>query len=124
MLNGHSIAEEAAVYPALAEEGQAMANTAYAEQATAKMKMAALERTDPMSQDYLDQLEQLKTAVLHHAYREESDWFLDLRETASPDVQATVTKRFREEFDRYISGDAESDEGSRATKERFFTLPD
>jgi len=52
LLPGHSLAEEAAVYPALAAEHQAgHAELAYQEQSAAKMEMGLLERLDPMSED-------------------------------------------------------------------------
>jgi hypothetical protein len=53
----HSVAEEVAVYPAMAanhEVGQA--ELAYQEQAAAKMEMGLLERLDPESQDFHDKL--------------------------------------------------------------------
>ncbi|GEM_PF-2451762 len=57
LLTGHSIAEEAAIYPALAADKQVgHAELAYQEQSAAKMEMGLLERLDPMSQDYLDKL--------------------------------------------------------------------
>src|ERR1700709_2647948 len=57
LLSGHSQAEEAVIYPALAQAGkQGHANTAYTEQVAAKQQMAALEVMDPMSEDYLDNL--------------------------------------------------------------------
>jgi hypothetical protein len=54
LLTGHSIAEEAVVYPALAHAGhKVQATLAYTEQVAAKMQMAALDHLDPMSEDYL-----------------------------------------------------------------------
>lgn len=44
VLNGHSLAEEIVLYPAMAQHGHKMqAGVAYSEQTTAKMQMAELE---------------------------------------------------------------------------------
>lgn len=103
LLTGHAMAEEAVIYPALAQAGkQGHANTAYTEQAAAKMQMAALETMDPMSQDYLDKLGHLEGAVLTHVYQEESDWFLDLKRNAPEADQRRAAARYAEEYGRYI----------------------
>jgi hypothetical protein len=105
LLNGHSMAEEAAIYPALAQSGKlGHANTAYTEQAAAKMQLAALETLDPLSDDYLDKLGHLEGAVATHVYQEESDWFQYMKEFASAEVQAHATARYSEEYGRYIEG--------------------
>lgn len=105
LLNGHAMAEEAVIYPALAQQGkQGHANTGYTEQAAAKMQLAALETLDPMSEDYLDKLGHLEGAVLTHVYQEESDWFPYMKEFASAEAQARATARYKEEHGRYIEG--------------------
>jgi hypothetical protein len=105
LLNGHAMAEEAVIYPALAQEGkQGHANTAYTEQAAAKMQLAALETMDPLSEDYLDKLGHLEGAVQTHVYQEESDWFLYMKEFAPEEAQAHATARYEEEYGRYIDG--------------------
>ena len=106
LLTGHTMAEEGVIYPALAHaDKQGHANTAYAEQAAAKMQLAALDYLDPMNQDYLDKLGHLEGAVLTHVYQEESDWFLDLKKTASAADQMRATARYAEEYGRYMGGD-------------------
>jgi hemerythrin superfamily protein len=105
LLTGHTMAEEGVIYPALAHaEKQGHANTAYTEQAAAKMQLAALEYLDPMSQDYLDKLGHLEGAVATHVYQEESDWFLNLKKNASPADQERATVRYAEEYGRYMAG--------------------
>ena len=105
VLNGHSLAEEVVLYPALAKNGEkGHAGMAYTEQTTAKMQMAELERIDPDDQAWLDKLEHIRGAVLHHIYEEEGTWFLELKEKA-PD-QAFLTLRFTEEYERYSRGAA------------------
>ncbi|PZR36935.1 hemerythrin domain-containing protein [Caulobacter segnis] len=105
VLNGHSLAEEVVLYPALAKSGEkGHAGMAYTEQTTAKMQMAELERIAPEDQAWFDKLEHIRGAVLHHIYEEEGTWFLELKEKA-PD-QAFLTLRFAEEYERYSRGAA------------------
>lgn len=107
VLTGHSIAEEAAIYPALAADKQvAHAELAYQEQSAAKMEMGLLERLNPMSEDYLDKLGHIEGAVAHHVYSEEGTWFLELAKDLSAADHAMITKRYKEEFDRYVGNDA------------------
>ena len=107
ILTGHSVAEEAAIYPALAADKQVgHAELAYQEQSAAKMEMGLLERLDPMSQDYLDKLEHIRGAVAHHVYSEEGTWFLELAKDVGPEEQAMITQRYKEEFERYTMAPA------------------
>lgn len=103
ILTGHSIAEEAAIYPALAADKQVgHAEMAYQEQSAAKMEMGLLERLDPMSQDYLDKLEHIRGAVAHHVYSEEGTWFPQLVRDVAPGEQDMIGRRYAEEFERYV----------------------
>jgi hemerythrin superfamily protein len=103
VLNGHSLAEEVVLYPALAKNGEkAHAGLAYTEQTTAKMQMAELERIDPATDAWRDKLEHIRGAVLHHMFEEEGTWFLELKDKA-PD-QEFLTRRFAEEYRRYAFG--------------------
>jgi hypothetical protein len=107
LLTGHSIAEEAAIYPALAADKQVgHAELAYQEQSAAKMEMGLLERLDPMSEDYLDKLGHIEGAVAHHVYSEEGTWFTELAESASAEDQARIGQRYAEEYGRYMGVDA------------------
>jgi hypothetical protein len=107
LLTGHSIAEEAVLYPAIARAGEkGHATMAYTEQSAAKMQMAALEDMDPMSQDYLDKLGHLEGAVKHHVYEEEETWFIELKEKAPAADQPRITDRFKEQFERYMGVDS------------------
>jgi hemerythrin superfamily protein len=100
VLNGHSLAEEVVLYPALvAIDAAGDAQTAYAEQTEAKIEMAALERLSPPSPDWAAQLEKIEAAVLAHMEAEETTWFLQIK-NGYPD-QAKLTARYREEFERY-----------------------
>jgi hemerythrin superfamily protein len=107
VLTGHSNAEESVIYPALAMIGEKSdASAGYTEQAAAKTQAAELETLDPSSQDFADKLAHLRGAVLHHMYEEESERFLELKQKASQADQVRLTQRFREEFERYVGGDA------------------
>ena len=107
VLTGHSIAEEVAIYPALAAEHQvAHSELAYQEQSAAKMEMGLLERLDPMSQDYNDKLGHIHGAVMHHVYSEEGTWFYDLATSADTTQNAMITERYEEEYQRYMGADA------------------
>ncbi len=103
LATGHSLAEEAVLYPALATHHEkAHSVKAYTEQSATKVQLAALEELEPMSQDYLDKLEHIRGALQQHMYEEESNWFLDLQDKLDSGRQQQVTARFREEFERYM----------------------
>lgn len=118
LLTGHSIAEEAVIYPALAHAGKTLnATTAYTQQVAAKMQMAALEHLDPLSEDYLDKLGHLEGAVATHVYEEESGWFIDLKRNAPEADQQAATRRYNEEYSRYVG----EDEGQAAPGRGFIS---
>jgi hypothetical protein len=111
VLNGHSQAEEVVLYPAMAKAAEkGSANLAYAEQTTAKMQMAELERIAPAMPEWQAKVELIRGAVLHHMYEEEDHWFIRLKENY-PD-QAFLTRRYREEFKRYTSGPGPAQRGN------------
>ena len=117
ILTGHSIAEEAALYPALAKaDEKGHATMAYTEQSAAKLQMGLLEDLPPMSQDFLDKLEHIRGAVAHHVYEEEGNWFLDLKTKLSMADQAKLTQRYAEQFSRYMGTDAKSSTSSSLAK--------
>ena len=94
------------IYPAMALTDQkGHAGVAYTEQSGAKVQLAALEDLDPMSQDYLDKLEHIRGAGAHHVYEEEGSFFPALRDSAEATMQGKLTRRYREEFDRYMGSD-------------------
>ncbi|CAM3124094.1 Hemerythrin superfamily protein [Sphingomonas antarctica] len=105
LLTGHSIAEEAVLYPALVKaDYEGKATIAYTQQSTAKTEMFLLEGLDPTSEEWTDKLEHIIGAVRQHVYQEESSWFVAL--VQSPDVdQALLTEKYAEQFDRYMGGD-------------------
>ena len=103
ILNGHSMAEEIAIYPALVIEGhKADALESYEEHQVTKVQMAELERLAPLSEDWVDKLEHIRGAVQHHMYREESSWLPKIVEEASMQDKTMFGQRFQEEYQRYI----------------------
>ena len=108
LLTGHSIAEEATLYPALAKaDEKGHATKAYTEQSAAKMQMGLLEDLPPMSQEFMDKLEHIMGAVGHHVYEEESNWFLDLKNKTPAADQVKLTQRYQEHFARYLGDDSD-----------------
>lgn len=106
ILTGHAIAEESVIYPALSASGEkAHAAMGYDEQAVVKVQMAAMEKLDPMSQDWLDKLEHIRGAVAHHMYQEEGTWFLEMSQELPAADQAMLTERYIEEWERYTGGE-------------------
>lgn len=104
LLTAHSMAEEVALYPALVTEGHKISATeAYQEQQLTKVQMAELEKLPPLGEEWVDKLEHIRGAVLHHIYQEESDWFPQLAREASPEDQAMMSRRFVEEYQRYMA---------------------
>jgi hypothetical protein len=102
LLTGHSLAEEAVLYPAMALHGdKSHSAKAYLEQSATKIQLAALEELDPESEDYMDKLEHIRGAVAHHVYEEEGSWFLELSDKLPAADQARLAARYREEFGRY-----------------------
>ena len=121
LLTGHSVAEEAALYPALSSAGEnSHAVKAYTEQSAAKLQLGLLEKLTPLTQEYLDKLEHIRGAVAHHVYEEESDWFLDIKRNLPGAEQDRLTARYREEFSRYLGAAAESSRRGHA-QPRFAT---
>ncbi|HEY2686392.1 MAG TPA: hemerythrin domain-containing protein [Steroidobacteraceae bacterium] len=107
LLTGHSLAEEAVLYPALVRaDEKGHSTTAYAEQSATKVQLSLLQDIVPMSQDYLDKLEHLRAAVAHHVYEEESKWFLELKRKLPAADQDKLSQRYQEQFARYMGDDA------------------
>ena len=108
LLTGHAIAEEAVIYPALADSDEKRhASSGYTEQSAVKIQMALLEKLDPLSQEFIDKLDHIRGAVAHHVYEEEGTWFLELKERVPAPEQTRITQRYLEEFSRYVGADAD-----------------
>jgi hemerythrin superfamily protein len=105
VLTGHSVAEEVVIYPDIAEESsKAHAAMAYEEQSMTKVQVAMLEKIDPMSQEWRDKGEHIRSALQQHIYQEESSWYPTLADKLSSTEKARMTERYNEEYDRYVGG--------------------
>lgn len=103
LLTGHSMAEEAVIYPAVENhDSKGHAAMAYEEQSMAKVQMAKLEMIDPMSDEWREKLEHIQGAVQQHVYQEEDSWFPEVARTIKSDESAMLTARYREEAGRYF----------------------
>jgi hypothetical protein len=123
LLTGHSMAEEAVIYPHMALHDQkAHATMAYTEQSAATLQMGLLETLDPASGDWLDKLEHIEGAVKHHVYEEEGTWFPDLARAAPAGHNATIARRYREEYERYMGGSQPRDTSLGGTEADDFML--
>ena len=108
LLTGHSMAEEAVLYPAMVLNDQKLHSTsAYAEQGAAKVGIATLETLDPMSQAYLDALEHVRGVVARHVHEEENHWYPALARQGGPSERARLSARYQEEFRRYMGSDSD-----------------
>ena len=106
LLIGHSIAEESVLYPALARcGGKRHAERAYSDQAHAKMELSSLEQLVPVSQQFMEQFEQVRHGVIQHHFEEESHWFMELLQGAMAEEQLVLAQRYQQEFDRYVCSD-------------------
>jgi hypothetical protein len=72
------------------------------------MNLGELEFLDPMSRDYADKVEYIWQATRDHICDEEGKRFLTLRHKTPPPEQEFLTRRFKEEFERYLSGSAQN----------------
>ncbi len=108
LLTGHSLAEQAVLYPAMALERQrAHALSAYADESTVKIELAALQAMDPMTPDFVDKLERLRTDLAYHLHEEECLWYPALFRGAERQEHARLSACFGAEFRRYMGVDAD-----------------
>lgn len=102
LLNVHSMAEEAVVYPEVSEHsGKAHAGMAYEEHAMTKVQLAALQKLQPGSQEWHEKLDHIESAVQQHVYQEESSWLPDVIRYAPIDARQRISREFRDYFDRF-----------------------
>lgn len=122
VLNGHSVAEEAVVYPDIAEESsKAHAAMAYEEHSVTKIQVAMMEKLDPMSQDWREKGEHIRGALQQHMYQEEDSWYPQLADKLSSGEKTRMTQRFTEEYERYVgTGSAALVGSSRASTQALY----
>lgn len=116
LLTGHSNAEEAVLYPDLAEfGGKTQAAMAYEEHAMTKVQLAKLQRMEPGSKEWREKLDHIESAVQQHVYQEENSWLPDIITNTPQEIKAELSRRYHEELERYF-GEG-SMRGARAAPE-------
>lgn len=101
LLNAHSMAEEAVVYPEISEHsGKAHAGMAYEEHAMTKVQLAALQQLQPGTQEWRDKLDHIESAVQQHVYQEESSWLPDVIRHAPVGDRQRMSAEFSEYYGR------------------------
>ncbi|WP_073975020.1 hemerythrin domain-containing protein [Erythrobacter donghaensis] len=102
LLNAHSMAEEAVIYPEISENSsKAHAGMAYEEHAMTKVQLAALQKLQPGTQEWHEKLDHIESAVQQHVHQEEGSWLPDVIRYAPVDVRQRMSVDFREYFDRF-----------------------
>jgi len=101
LLNAHSMAEEAVIYPEISENsGKAHAGMAYEEHAMTKVQLAALQKLEPGSQEWREKLDHIESAVQQHMYQEEGSWLPDVIQYAPAQARQRMGMEFRDYFER------------------------
>ncbi len=112
VLTGHATAEEAVLYPDMAEfSGKTHAGMGYEEHAMTKIQVAKLEKLDPMSDEWGEKIDHIRSALEQHMYQEEGSWMPDLAEKLPQTDRIRLTERFVEEYERYC-GDGSARQGA------------
>jgi hemerythrin superfamily protein len=57
-----------------------------------------------MGNEWREKMEHIRSAVQHHVYHEESNWFPKLQQLMPESRQAKLAVRYLEEFNRYTDG--------------------
>jgi hemerythrin superfamily protein len=103
LLTGHATAEEAVLYPDVAEfSGKTHAGMAYEEHAMTKIQLAKLKNLDPSSEEWREKLEHIESAVQQHIYQEEDEWLPDLADKLPKERKSLLSQKYDREFDRYM----------------------
>lgn len=101
LLNAHSMAEKAVIYPEISEHSsKAHAAMAYEEHAMTKVELAALQRLEPGTQEWREKLGHIESAVQQHVYQEEDSWLPDVIEYAPLEARQRMSVEFRDHFER------------------------
>ncbi|WP_318215145.1 hemerythrin domain-containing protein [Streptomyces sp. SCL15-6] len=117
VLIAHASAEEDKVYPALRRyknvDDDDVDHSVHEHQEGNEALLALLEVEDTASQEWEDKLEELVTAVNHHADEEERTLLNDARENVADERRAELGKAFHEARARYLESDCGSVENVR-----------
>ena len=107
LLTGHSMAEEAVIYPDIAShDSKTHAGMAYEEHAMAKMQLARLRDLDHNNAEWREVLEHLEGAVQQHVHQEEGTWLPALAANLPAGRKDVLATRFLDEYRRYMEGEA------------------
>lgn len=102
LLTGHSMAEEAVVYPLVSKHSsKAHAGMAYEEHAMTKVQLAELQKLQPGTQEWSEKLDHVESAVQQHVYQEESSWLPDIIRDAPVDARERLSMEFRDYYARF-----------------------
>lgn len=102
LLNAHSMAEEAVIYPEVSEHSSKVhAGMAYEEHAMTKVQLAALQKLQPGTQEWNEKLDHVESAVQQHVYQEESSWLPDVIRFAPADARQKMSMEFRDYMERF-----------------------
>lgn len=102
LLNGHSLAEEAVIYPEISiNSSKAHAAIAYDEHALSKVHLAALQKLTPGTKEWTEKLDHIESAVQQHVFQEESSWLPDVIRFAPIADKQRMSLEFRDYFDRF-----------------------
>lgn len=101
LLNAHSMAEEAVIYPEVSHHSSKVhAAMAFEEHAMTKVQLAALQQLQPGSQEWSEKLDHIESAVQQHVYQEESSWLPDVIQFAPLADRQRMSSQFTEYFGR------------------------
>jgi iron-sulfur cluster repair protein YtfE (RIC family) len=95
----HEVAEEVVVYPVLRHEpgGDTIAKDRMAEEAEAERLLARMEKLDPTTEEFMGAIIDLRTAVLDHAQKEESEAFPILLANEEMDFLIQLGQKYKGE---------------------------
>ncbi|MFF3350407.1 hemerythrin domain-containing protein [Streptomyces sp. NPDC002779] len=112
LLIAHASAEEDEVYPALRRyknvDGEDVDHSVHEHQEANEALLALLEVDDIGSDEWDEKLEELVTAVNHHADEEERTLLNDARENVADDRRSQLGEAFRETRAKYLENDCGS----------------
>ncbi|MFC8425792.1 hemerythrin domain-containing protein [Streptomyces sp. NPDC057236] len=118
LLIAHASAEEDKVYPALRRyknvEGEDVDHSVHEHHEANEALLALLEVEDTASSEWEEKLEELVTAVNHHADEEERTLLNDARENVADDRRAELGRSFLNARAQYLESGCGSVENVRA----------
>jgi hemerythrin superfamily protein len=117
LLIAHASAEEDEVYPALRRyknvEGEDVDHSVHEHHEANEALLALLEVEDTASDEWEEKLEELVTAVNHHADEEERTLLNDARENVADDRRRELGQKFRKARAQYLESGCGSVENVR-----------